>query len=317
MSSETPVTVLMPVYNCEKYVREAIDSVLEQTFTDFEFLIINDGSTDSTLEIINSYADPRIKVISKENGGVSCALNTGLKHAAGKYIARFDADDICYPNRLKEQYEFMVAHPEYVMIGADADYVNQNGDYVFTYNNTGYSDGEIRAAIYSRNPFIHSAVFYVKDVIVNCGGYDLKAHTFEDHLLWIKVLQKGKVCNFRKSFIKVRLNPESVTTDERLRGKRFLEIRQQILTGDGEISDEQEKELLSVIKKQASREMRMLGYHLFIAKKYLWNNHNPSLAREHALAAIKLAPLSRDSYILLVLSFLPAAAISKLYRSIK
>src|SRR4051812_44490454 len=107
MALEYPkVTVLMPAYNADKYIEDGISSVLSQTFTNFELLIINDGSTDNTLKVIESIRDKRIVVISQENKGVSAALNLGLAHARAPYIARFDADDICLPNRLKVQYEF-------------------------------------------------------------------------------------------------------------------------------------------------------------------------------------------------------------------
>src|SRR5882757_7271659 len=101
------VTVLMPAYNAGKYIGEAISSVLGQSFVDFELLIVNDGSTDDTEKIIRSFHDSRIVMIRQENKGVSAALNLGLAHARAPYIARFDADDICLPNRLKVQYEFI------------------------------------------------------------------------------------------------------------------------------------------------------------------------------------------------------------------
>jgi glycosyltransferase involved in cell wall biosynthesis len=317
MNEMETITVLMPAYNCEKYIREAMDSILNQTFRDFEFLIINDGSTDGTEAIIRSYNDPRIRLINKKNGGVSCALNTGLKNAKGRYIARFDADDICYPTRLQEQYKFMKEHPDYVLIGSDADYVSHTGEFIFSYESTGHSNEEIQERILDRNPFIHSVVFFVKDIIVECGGYDLKAHTFEDHLLWVKVVKKGKVCNFRKPLIKVRLNPESVTTDERVRGKRFLDLRKKILSSSEPISDVDENELMEIIRSQNSDRIKKLGYYLFVAKKYLWNNYKPKEARRNLITSIKLKPLEMSSYVLLAVSFLPKKLIYKLYRSVK
>src|SRR5580698_4347191 len=119
MQSNNPkVTVLMPAYNAGKYIAEAIRSVLEQSFTDFELLIINDGSTDETAKIANSFHDPRIVLINQENKGVSAALNVGLSYARAPYIARFDADDVCHPDRLKIQYNFITEYPEYSVIGS-------------------------------------------------------------------------------------------------------------------------------------------------------------------------------------------------------
>src|SRR4030088_1747169 len=125
MQTDHPkITVLMPVYNAGKYIRDAIDSVLSQTFSDFELLIINDGSTDDAEKIIESFNDPRISVINQSNKGIAIALNTGLQLARAPYIARFDADDICYEDRLKVQYRFITANPEYIIAGSAADYID-------------------------------------------------------------------------------------------------------------------------------------------------------------------------------------------------
>lgn len=173
----------MPVYNGEAYLREAMDSVLRQTYADFEFLVVNDGSTDQTEAIVLSYHDPRIRLISQPNGGVARALNTGLREAAGTYIARFDADDICRPERLARQSAFMASHPGYVIVGSDADYIDEEGEFLFRYVNEVYTDEAIRESVKVRCPFIHSSVLYKKDEILALGGYNEHAHNFEDHLL--------------------------------------------------------------------------------------------------------------------------------------
>ena len=108
MNLTPPVTVLLPVYNAAPYLREAVDSVLAQTFTDYELLIINDGSTDDTANILASYKDERITIVTQQNIGLIATLNKGLSIAKGKYVARFDADDVCYPDRLKLQYDFLI-----------------------------------------------------------------------------------------------------------------------------------------------------------------------------------------------------------------
>ena len=317
MTNEPLITVLMPVYNCAGFLREAIDSVLSQTCGDFEFLIINDGSTDASESIILSYADARIRLVNQANGGVSNALNKGLGIARGKYIARFDADDICYPNRLAEQLAFMESHPDYVMVGSDADYVSEEGEFIFSYENTGHTHEEISERMHQRNPLIHSAVFFLTTVIIQAGCYDLGAHTFEDHLLWVKVIKMGKVCNLKKALIKVRLNSASVTTDERLRGKRFLELRQSILDRGDFVREEEARELQAIIKQQAGNHTKVLGYHLFVAKKYLWNNYRPLLARGHVWQAMKLKPFSPDVWVLFFLSFMPKVVVVKLYEMLK
>src|SRR5205823_5408269 len=113
------ITVLMPAFNAGKYIREAIKSVLQQSLANFELLIINDGSTDDTLSIALSFNDRRIVVVNKEHEGIAVALNTGLKLASAPYIARFDADNICMPDRLEKQVNFLHDHSDYVLVGSD------------------------------------------------------------------------------------------------------------------------------------------------------------------------------------------------------
>lgn len=312
---KTPVTVLMPVYNAEKYLAEAIDSVLMQSHKDFEFLIINDGSTDHSLEIINRYSDSRIRVITQKNGGVSAALNTGLKHATGEYIARFDADDVCYPTRIEEQYHFMRAHDEYVIVGADIDYIDKDGEYLFSFTTIGHTNEEIKERISLGCPFVHSAVMYKKDVVLAMGGYEVKAHTFEDYFLWMKLIDKGKVFNFNKAMIKVRFNPESVTVDYKDYNETFLRLREKALK-TGIITDEEGDQLLKSVKR-LDRKTKEFSYNNMLGKKYLWNNYNPRKARAHLWKAFKLKPFSLSPYVLTAMSFLPKAMIFSIYNKTK
>ena len=307
----------MPAYNVERYIRDAIDSVLRQTFTYFELLIVNDGSTDGTETIIRSYTDPRLVLINQNNQGVSAALNTGLKHARGTYIARFDADDVCYPDRLQQQLEFMEKNPDYVLIGSDADYMDREGEYLYRYRNIGHSYEEIRSKMEVYCPFIHSTVFYRKDAVIAVGGYNPKAHTFEDWLLWTQLIEKGKCLNFESPTISVRLNPESVTVDEKLRGKRFVELKYEIICGGKPISDEQEAELLAILRSQNFSTFKHYSYHILIAKKYLWNNNQPSKSRKNSLAAIRKKPFQVTGYLLLALSLLPERTLRYLHQKSK
>src|SRR5438309_494210 len=109
--NRSKITVLMPAYNAGKYIRASIESVLNQTYQNFELLIINDGSTDDTISIVLSINDPRIVLVNKEHEGIATTLNTGLRLADTYYIARFDADDICMPQRLEKQFNFLEDHP--------------------------------------------------------------------------------------------------------------------------------------------------------------------------------------------------------------
>src|SRR6185295_9135648 len=121
------VSVLMSVYNGEKYLKEAMESILNQSFSDFEFLIFNDSSTDSSREIILSYNDPRIVLIdNKKNIGLTKTLNKGISLAKGKYIARMDADDVCHPERLNEQVNYLDKNAEVAVCGTWVQFLNEN-----------------------------------------------------------------------------------------------------------------------------------------------------------------------------------------------
>ncbi|EHQ27362.1 glycosyltransferase family 2 protein [Mucilaginibacter paludis] len=311
-TSNPQITVLMPAYNAADYIAPAIQSVLDQTFIDFELLIINDGSTDDTLAVINTFDDQRIVVITQPNGGVACALNTGLIYARAPYIARFDADDICYPKRLETQYDFMVSNPEYDILGSAVDYTDMHGQHVFNFQPPAYSNEQIRQLNYTVCPFIHSSVFYKKEVIIGFGGYDKSAYSFEDHLLWRNILRSVKAFNFSQPLIKVRLNPESITIDEKWRSREFRRIKYTALK-NGYISAEEGQQLKAIGKMQGNDTIKHGAYHALLGKKFLWNNHQPLKARENLKKVIVINRLDWKSYILFLLSFLPANALLKLY----
>lgn len=315
-NNQPEVTVLMPVFNASKYLDEAIVSILNQTFTDFEFLIINDGSTDNSLEIIQQYADIRIRVINQKNTGVAIALNNGLSLATGTYICRFDADDICEPERIEKQLNFLKHNPEYCIVGSDATYILENGEYLFNYKCPGHLHEEIVNKIYLHCPFIHSAVMYNKDIVLEAGAYSPFAHNFEDYLLWVNLAKKGKMKNLPDPFIKVRFNPASVTIDEKWRSKRFRKLKKNIITR-GTITEEEGNELGSIIKSQDTRKIKEGSYHALCAKKFLVDNFQPKRALEHIRKAIAIHPLRLDNYGLLLISILPEKTIMLIYKIMK
>ena len=307
------ITVLMPAYNAEKYIGEAIASVLGQTFADFELLIINDGSTDTTRQIIDSFTDPRIRLINQTNQGVAPALNIGLLNAKADIIARFDADDICMPERLGMQYDFLMNNPGYIIVGSNADYIDMDDEFVFTGRMSAYSDEDIRLAIFSNCPLIHSTIMYRKETVLKAGSYNTHAYAFEDHLLWSKLLGYGKACNLPVILVKVRLAPESVSIDEKWRTRRFHEIKYGSIRR-GDITEQEGKELLAILKRQNNPKIKEGSYYSLLGKKYLWDNHQPGKARSNLKKAIRIHPGRLDSYGIMLLSFLPKNFISWLYK---
>lgn len=310
--NEPLITVLMPAYNAGKYIAEAIESVLRQSFTAFELLIVDDGSSDGTVDVIRSFSDERIVVLSQSHGGVSKALNTGLQKARGKYVARFDSDDLCYEHRLQRQFSFLETHPEYVVVGSDADYMLENGEHLFHFNCIAHSHEEISAKLYFYCPFIHSGVMYRRDDVLKAGGYSLHAHNFEDYYLWVQLARCGKFCNLPEPLIRVRFNPASVTIDERWRGARFRKLKRNAIHM-GSISREEGEEIRSIILKQDVSRIKQGAYYALCAKKFLTDNYQPRRARSFAVNAFRINPLRFDNYALWLVSFLPRTFIQWLH----
>ncbi len=310
------ITVLMPAYNAAPYIAEAIESVLAQTFKLFELLIINDGSTDETAAIIAQFTDPRIRVISRENKGLIASLNEGLAAARAPLVARFDADDWCLPNRLEVQFAFLQQHPECVLVASDVVYTDVAGTPVVQLNAGGYTDAEIRARFFRACPFFHPTVLFRKAVILAAGGYPAGALTFEDWLLWKAVLEKGKVAVLPQVLVHMRLNPASVTVDEKWRGPAFSKIRQQALER-GAVLPEEARRLEEIVASQNNKTFKEAAYHVLVGKKFLWNNPDSRQARYNFGQALRRYPFKASLYAFWSLSFLPAGVRKQLYRSLK
>jgi len=313
MKTNPIITVLMPAYNASKYISDAIKSVLTQTYQDFELVIVNDGSTDDTLDIVNSFTDSRIVIINQNNMGVATALNTGLKHSKGTYIARFDADDLCYPERLEKQLSFLQNNPDYVLVGSDADYILEDDGFLFHFKCIAHTHDEVMQKLYFYCPFVHPTVMYKKECVCNAGGYPADAHNFEDYMLWIAIAKTGKLCNLPEPLIKYRLNPTSVTIDERWRGKRFRELKRKAVLS-GTITHEAGNEILTIIKAQDMVHIKQGAYHALCGKKFLTNNYQPQKAREHFKRTIKIRPRRLDNYLLYTVSYMPKRLIWWLHK---
>ncbi len=308
---EAKITVLMPCFNAENFISDAIQSVLCQTFTEFELLIINDGSTDHTIDLVKSFDDKRIIILEQENQGVAVALNFGLKYARAPYIARFDADDICFTDRLEKQYEFMSSNPECIVVGSGAEYIDNSGNYIFTHFPLVNSHEEIQLLPYNICPFIHASVMYKKDPIKKIG-YNINAHSFEDHLLWLQIKHLGKMYNMPEPLINVRLNPGSFTMDERKRSREFRRIKNKALIEET-INKEEGDRLLAIISHQNKSKDKEGAYYSLLAKKFLWNNYDPMKARFNMKKAITLNAFDIKDYMLLLISYLPKNMIYNLY----
>jgi glycosyltransferase involved in cell wall biosynthesis len=206
---KTPLaTVLMPVYNAESYVSEAIESILNQTFTDFEFLIIDDASTDTSLEIIQQYSDKRIRLISNAtNLGIAQTLNKGIDLAKGKYIARMDADDISEKDRLEKQIGLLENYPEFGLCGSWIKIMGTDKIVKLP-----CSDEELQVQLLKNSPFAHPGVIFRANIIKkNALYYNPVFSVTEDYELWTKISKHTKLCNIPEPLLEYRLHNNQAT----------------------------------------------------------------------------------------------------------
>lgn len=205
------VSIVMPAYNAEKYIARAIDSILGQTFQDFELIINNDGSTDKTQAIIDKYKDPRIVSLrEKKNVGIVTALNNALSVARGKYIARQDADDTSAPLRLQRQVEMMHKHHHLVLVGSRAVSVDTKGKKTGSLDMP-LSDNAIRVGLFSYNPFIHGSVLFRSDVLTKVGTYRQEAWPAEDYDLWQRLVREGDAMNIDEPLYSFTVNESGIS----------------------------------------------------------------------------------------------------------
>lgn len=202
----------MSVHNGARYLREAISSMLNQTLKEFEFIIVNDASTDESESIINSFNDPRIKIIKNEqNIGLTKSLNIALQKSTGSYIARMDADDISLPERLTVQKNFLDTHPDIVCVGSALRIIDENG--VMCGTKAVFSDPDILGFhMRLKNQIAHPTVMFRKDAILHEGGYDESFRYAQDYDLWSRLLQKGyRFSNIETPLLLYRSHNESIT----------------------------------------------------------------------------------------------------------
>ena len=197
---DTNISIILPTYNGASRIRRAIESVIAQSYTDWELLVIDDGSTDATGEVVEAFVlrDARIRYTKNEhNLGIQKTLNRGLHIAQGGYIARIDDDDIWSDaGKLQKQVEFLSSHPDHVLVGTGVIVVDEAGSEMLRYR-LPQTDSAIRAKILSKNCFVHSSVLFVKRAALQFGGYSQSSTTLhiEDYDLWLKLGVIGKFAN--------------------------------------------------------------------------------------------------------------------------
>lgn len=226
MENKPEISVVMPAYNAEEYVTEAIESILNQTFTDFEFIVVNDASTDKTLDIITAFAqkDKRIKIINNQkNLYIAGALNKGIEAAQGKYIARMDADDVSMPNRLQSQYDLLEQDSGIAVAGGNILLIDKNGKDI-GYRTYPATNKELKARMFKHSPFAHPTTMYRRDVFNEFGGYNPVWSPSEDIDLWFKIGSKYKFASVPEYIFKYRYFSDS-SSNKKIRHVELITLQ--------------------------------------------------------------------------------------------
>ncbi len=292
------ISVLMPVYNAEKYIHDAVDSILQQTLTDFEFIIINDGSTDGSLKILETYAkqDKRIELISRENKGLVATLNEGIALANAPIIARMDADDISLPTRFGEQVSYLDNNLGVVCVGGSAIIIDEAGREL-TKLQTPEDNSKIQAELLKGHASLfHAAVMFRKKVTQQVGLYRNELYPAEDLDLWLRLGEQGELANLNKTVIKYRFHSNSIS------GRMVREQREAARASCEEAWGRREiKGVFEATGDWRPNEDR-LSKHSYLLKFGWWafNYGNKKAATIYGVKAIKLLPFNKDSWMLLI-----------------
>lgn len=215
-TNQPRVSAVMVVRNVEQFLAEAIESILGQTFTDFEFVIVDYGSTDGSKAIASSYAgrDDRIRLHEVPNCGLAEARNAACFLAEGQYIAIQDADDISMPDRLRWQVEFMEKNPDFGLVGGAAEWVDVQARPLWTLEFP-TEDREIRSALSTRCPFSQTAMLVRREAFVAVGGYRAAFAPSEDYDLWLRISERSRCANLKQVVVKYRIHPQQVSVSRR------------------------------------------------------------------------------------------------------
>ena len=208
------LSVVLPVYNGLPYLKEAVDSILQQTLSDFELLIIDDGSTDGSSALLSDYSDPRVRVIRTSNQGIVPALNLGVREARSPIVARMDADDVALPTRLHKQFHLWHATTDCVALSCNFQTIDDNNNLVDSVK-LPISDAAIRFVSLFRCPLLHPGAMFSKEAFLKVGGYRPKFKSAQDYDLWVRLLNEGRFTNHPEALMLYRVHSKSISLNNR------------------------------------------------------------------------------------------------------
>jgi glycosyltransferase involved in cell wall biosynthesis len=286
------VSVVIPVYNAQAHLGEALTSVLTQTFADFELIVVNDGSTDRTPAILRDFArrDPRVRVVSRPNTGIVGALNDGLAAARGQMIARMDADDVCLPDRFARQVAYLDQHPECVLLGAMVSVIDPHGLVLYESERLLEHEELDRELMKGRGGVIrHPVAMIRRDALHTAGGYRPQYQWAEDLDLFLRLAEIGRVANLPDTLLLYRQHPQSVNRT------RFQQQARLITAAVREAASRRGVSLPTDWSYQCrppippAEQIREWGWRALKEKK-------PRIARRHAWSLLRMSLWDREHW---------------------
>ena len=294
MSQPPVITVVMPVYNTERYLALAIRSILDQTFGDFEFLIYDDESTDRSRDIVKEFAatDSRIRLIESPHVGYVALLKRGVEEARASLIARMDSDDISQPTRFEKQLAHLRANPRCLAVGGGALIIDPDGLPIMPLADVQTAHAEIESNLLHRKgiPMLHPSVTMRRDAVLSVGNYRLDRHPSEDMDLFLRLAEVGELANLPDTLIHYRRHPNSVCGKH---GDKQIMVMNEI------VAEAHARRGLvapaSLTQVVASEPPSLAQLHKMWAWKALKSGYVQT-ARRHALKLLRLRPLSPVSW---------------------
>lgn len=301
------VTIIMPAKNAGDFIKQSIDSILEQTYADFELIIIDDKSTDNTRDVVNNYSDSRIKLIDGSGVGISAAFNEGLKHAKGEYFCRCDADDLFPKERLMKQLQWLHEHPDFIAICGSYTSIDEKGRHIIQYHKDTYSRC-IDSKFAEGHTITHFGTFLIKTdelrAVVGCRTF---FKTAEDIDLQLRLSQRGSIFFMAQNFYHYRLHNLSITHKQSNTQRVFFETfakachKDRIMTGSDPLMRGEKIEIPeSINETERSADNHMINQ--LISESWYWfNAGNRARAFKSGYRLVSMYPIDWLSWRTLLL----------------
>lgn len=292
MKKNPAISVVVGVYNGQRYIAQAVESILSQSFEDFEFIIVDDGSTDRTLSILRGYEkkDGRLKVVACPHRGIVDAANTGLEHSQAELIARADADDISLPERLEKQFRYMREHSDVVALGTQLQFTDPYGMELFVTELPLDHEGIERQLLEGRGGTMpQPAVMMRRAQAMAVGGYRKQYEWLEDLDLFLRMAEVGRLRNLPEALVRYRVHPRSTNATR----YQYMCDAMRVLLEEAYRRRQQQ-----LPAEWAPSRPIELGAEQF--RRWVWlalRTHNIGVARRHALSALKRSPFEKASWI--------------------